>query len=63
MYYCPVCKRQSRQSDANHTGLCPVCGSKFIILSDEELERVRKDEKNDPDNRGMLLEYRASKKE
>jgi rRNA maturation endonuclease Nob1 len=46
MNYCPVCKREYRQLNRNQTGLCPVCGSRLRMISDEALEKVRNEKKD-----------------
>jgi len=40
--YCPVCKREYRESGAHRTGLCPVCGSTLELISEHEIDKVRK---------------------
>ncbi len=42
MNYCPVCKREYKQLTWNQTGLCPTCGTRLQMISDEDLEQVRK---------------------
>lgn len=42
MNYCPVCKREYKQLNWNQTGFCPTCGTRLRMISDADLEIVRK---------------------
>jgi rRNA maturation endonuclease Nob1 len=42
MNYCPVCKREYKEMGGNKTLQCPVCGSTLVWISDDEMERVRR---------------------
>jgi Zn finger protein HypA/HybF involved in hydrogenase expression len=40
--YCPVCKREYTQKSRHQTGLCPVCGSTLVQISNDAMEKVRR---------------------
>jgi ssDNA-binding Zn-finger/Zn-ribbon topoisomerase 1 len=41
--YCPVCKREYQRTSGNRAGLCPVCGTRLVQITDEEMDTVRRD--------------------
>jgi rRNA maturation endonuclease Nob1 len=41
--YCPVCKREYQQNTGYQTGSCPVCGTRLVQITDDEMEIVRRD--------------------
>jgi len=41
--YCPVCKREYKESGASRTGRCPVCGSTLELISDRDINSVREE--------------------
>jgi len=43
MNYCPVCKREYKEMSGKQTMHCPLCGSSLIRISDDEMNRVRRE--------------------
>jgi rRNA maturation endonuclease Nob1 len=41
--YCPVCKREYQVTSGNKEGLCPVCGTRLVQITDDEMAIVRRD--------------------
>jgi rRNA maturation endonuclease Nob1 len=44
MNYCPVCKREYKETGVKPTRHCPICGSTLVQISDDTMDLVR--EKN-----------------
>jgi rRNA maturation endonuclease Nob1 len=41
MNYCPVCKREYKETGVKQTRRCPVCGSTLVKISDDTMNQVR----------------------
>jgi hypothetical protein len=41
--YCPVCKREYKETGGHETRNCPVCGSMLVQISENNMDQVRQD--------------------
>ncbi|MDD4483032.1 MAG: hypothetical protein PHD55_01535 [Methanoregula sp.] len=42
MNYCPICKREYKETSGNPARHCPVCGSTLVELSSGDIAQVRR---------------------
>jgi hypothetical protein len=41
--YCSVCKREYKEKNGRQTRHCPTCGTTLVQISDDSMDRVRRD--------------------
>jgi rRNA maturation endonuclease Nob1 len=42
MKYCPTCKRICEKLGETEVLFCPVCGSTLVLMSDEDMKKLKK---------------------